>query len=191
MSTSLRLGLLVALAGTAVASCISPPEYPDTPSIDFKELSVIRYPGQNGAVPFDTIVVTLSFRDGDGDLGLSPTDINEPYQEFIGPGRTTRNPNYYNYYIQPYVRSTPNGPFVKFVNPPPFGFEGEYNSRYPRLEPNSDKKAPLKGDLRFKLGLALGAPFQPGQEVRFEISIKDRALNESNKITTSSYVVQP
>jgi len=188
MFRTLRAGLLSLLVGSlAVSSCIDRPDFPDTPEIQFKNLQVQRVDTTIGV--FDRVTITISFKDGDGDLGLSPDDTMPPYQEFIPPGTTNRNPNYYNYFIQPQRKE--GGVFVDVVNPPPFGFVGEYNSRFPRLEPNSEKAAPLQGDLRFRIRFDLGAPFQPGDEVRFLVSIKDRALNQSNAITTSSFIVAP
>ncbi len=113
-----------------------------------------------------------------------------PYNEVVDPvTRRNTNINYFNYYIQPQIKDPVTKEFVDFVNPMG-GFLGEYNSRFPRLGPESGKEAPLKGDLRFVLQLTLNAPFEPGQEIRFKISIRDRALNLSNEVITSSYVVK-
>lgn len=182
---TLRLAAWAAGLSWAAASCISPPDYPDTPSIEFKEMKVQRVDSTTGV--FDRVIITVSFKDGDGDLGLSPTDTLAPYNEFTDRATRTRNLDHFNYFIQPQIKQ--GNRFVDFVNPPP-GFRGEYNSRFPRLEPNADKEAPLRGDLNFKQTFYLGAEFQPGDEVRFVISIKDRALNQSNTVTTSSFVVQ-
>ena len=190
MSRTLRFSLFFALLCAAVASCISPPDYPDTPSIKFKRLDVVRISDATGVFDSDTIVI--SFEDGNGDLGLSTDDIMAPYNEVKDPatGRNT-NLNYFNYYIQPQVKYLGTTDFVDFVNPAPFGFVGEFYSRYPRLDPDAEKEAPLKGDLRFNIKWYLQAPFFPGDEVRFKVSINDRALNQSNEIITSSYIVQP
>lgn len=52
-------------------SCISPPEnFPSTPEIEFSSLEYVGTPGQ------DSLLLTLSFKDAEGDLGLSATDIN-------------------------------------------------------------------------------------------------------------------
>lgn len=55
-------------------SCISPPEnFPSTPEIEFSSLEYVGTPGQ------DSLLLTLNFRDAEGDLGLSATDINPPF----------------------------------------------------------------------------------------------------------------
>jgi hypothetical protein len=189
MSRTLRFSLLFALLCTAAASCISPPDYSDTPRIKFKKLEAVRITSPTGI--FDSDTITVSFEDGNGDLGLSSEDTMEPYNEVIDPlTKRNTNLNYFNYYIQPQVKRPGDQQFVDFVNAPPLGFVGEYNSRYPRLGPDSDKEAPLKGDLRFNIKLFLGSPFNTGDQVRFKVSIKDRALNQSNEIITDSYTVQ-
>ena len=55
-------------------SCISPPEnFPSTPEIEFSSLEYVGTPGQ------DSLLLTLNFKDAEGDLGLSATDINPPF----------------------------------------------------------------------------------------------------------------
>ena len=55
-------------------SCISPPEnFPSTPEIEFSSLEYVGTPGQ------DSLLLTLNFKDAEGDLGLSATDITPPF----------------------------------------------------------------------------------------------------------------
>jgi len=59
----------------AIFSCEKPPELPTTPSITFES---VRYaPGTNG---FDSLIVTIGFEDGNGDLGLAGFEDDPPYQ---------------------------------------------------------------------------------------------------------------
>lgn len=70
---------LLLLLGVFVSSCLTPPEFPDTPSIDYFDVTF-----QKGAtvIDADTLAVTLTFRDGDGDMGLSKDfDNGEPYND--------------------------------------------------------------------------------------------------------------
>ncbi|MBC8082849.1 MAG: hypothetical protein H7Z21_06505 [Hymenobacter sp.] len=188
---TLRFGLLLALTGAAVTSCISPPEFPDTPSIKFERLTVVRQPlSAPGALPVDSVIVTVSFEDGDGDLGLTPEEYsNPPYQRTNADG--SLNPNHWNYFIRLFVRNPTSGQFEPYtLTPDNLSIPPDrYYSQFPHLEPNPDKEAPLQGDLRFGLTYTLGSPFYPGQEVRFEVSIKDREFHESNTVTTSSFLV--
>lgn len=57
-------------------ACISPPEdFPTVPEISFNNVEFVV---TNDA---DSLIVTLNFRDGEGDLGLNPRDINPPFNE--------------------------------------------------------------------------------------------------------------
>ena len=61
-----------------VTACFDPPEFPLTPEIDFEGI----YFREGKAVgEMDSLVLTISFRDGNGDLGLSTTDIDPPFHD--------------------------------------------------------------------------------------------------------------
>ncbi|GAC1368443.1 MAG: hypothetical protein NVS3B25_11580 [Hymenobacter sp.] len=175
---------LLGLTGAGLSSCLSAPSYPIEPAIDFNNLLVTHLPARSGQLAVDTLKFAVNFRDGDGDLGLDDADLKSaPYNSTTG-GHNNRGYSY-NYFIQPFVKDA-SGKFVQFVNPYPFGFVGEYDGRFLRLDTKGAKPAPLKGVLNYKLPLSLdGAIFKPGQVLRFEISIMDRGLHESNKITTA------
>jgi hypothetical protein len=56
-------------------SCITPPDnFPSTPEIEFKELIFSQ-----GLASADSLIISLKFKDAEGDLGLDPTDILPPY----------------------------------------------------------------------------------------------------------------
>lgn len=175
---------LLGLTGAGLNGCISAPDYAIEPKIDFNDLQVVHVPASGGQLAIDTLKFSLDFKDGDGDLGLSDEDIKQaPFNSKTG-GPNNRGYSY-NYFIQPLVKNA-SGNFVQFVNPFPFGFVGEYDGRYLRLDAADAKPAPLRGTLRYKLPLFLdGLIFRPGQVFKFEISIMDRGLHQSNKITTS------
>lgn len=55
-------------------SCISPPDnFPSVPEIAFSSLEYVGTSAQ------DSLLLTLKFKDAEGDLGLSATDINAPF----------------------------------------------------------------------------------------------------------------
>ncbi|TGE29132.1 hypothetical protein [Hymenobacter metallicola] len=187
MFRTLKIGITTALAATAglLTSCLQAPDYPTAPQINFKELKVDRYNFGIGYTPVDSVRLTIDFTDGDGDLGLSITgDQEAPYNPTKPDG--TYNRTTHNYFITPYKRTNPNSPFEAVAT----SSTGEYNSRFPPLFSADAKPGPLKGTLTLTTPFFLGTPFRPGDEVRFEVTIMDRALNESNKITTSSYIVE-
>lgn len=187
MFRTLKIGAaaMVALTAGLLTSCLQAPEYPITPNIDFKDIQVVRNNPGGGQTPVDTVKISVDFTDGDGDLGLGEEEKGAPYNPSDANGNYNRTTD--NYFIKAYRRASPSQEFEEFVAGTPQG----YNSRFPKLFSSDAKPGPLKGTLTLTLNLFLGSPFRPGEEVRFEVSIMDRALNESNKITTASYVVQP
>lgn len=75
-----HIPFLTVLFAGVVISCQKPPELPVTPSITFES---VRYaPGPNG---FDSLIVTIGFEDGNGDLGLLGSDNDPPYQPLDFP----------------------------------------------------------------------------------------------------------
>lgn len=177
---------LLAFTGLGLSSCLQAPNYPITPEIDFKELRIVHVPPAGGLDGVDTLKFYLNFRDGDGDLGLSDSDTKvAPWNTTTG-GHNNRGTKF-NYFIQPF-RKDNAGRFVPFINPS--GFAGEYDGRFLRLDGPDAKPSPLRGELRYKLPLTLDySTFSPKQVFRFEISILDRALHESNKITTTEVIL--
>ncbi|MBG8554921.1 hypothetical protein [Hymenobacter guriensis] len=176
--TAGQLGLVLSIS-LFVASCISPPEYPDTPSIEFKNINSVRVVDGDGTR--DVVTITLAFKDGTGDLGLDSLDIKAA--PFL-PKNADGTPNRYfnNYFVKIFRKDKATGVFRSL------NVEPQYDSRFDHLAP-SDKAAPIKGDLRFTLNLQYGFTFRKGDEIRFEIAIADRGLRESNTITTDSIII--
>ena len=58
------------------ASCYRAPEFPVEPSISFESLRFYDTPNQ------DSLVLAINFEDGDGDLGISGNEIDQPYHPF-------------------------------------------------------------------------------------------------------------
>jgi len=58
-----------------IISCFNPPEYPIVPEIEFKSVKFIDTPEPAGQVVADTLVLSVDFKDGDGDIGFSDEDL--------------------------------------------------------------------------------------------------------------------
>jgi hypothetical protein len=170
-------GALSLLAG-GLSSCLQEPSYSTTPSIEFESIKRKRFT-QTGQIPVDSIFVTIRFQDGDGDLGLNDTEIKSaPY---VFPSRYSSN-----YFIEPYVLVPLTGKYVKLAD---IGrtTAGAYNARFDHPSTTTDTKAAaLKGTLTRAFGFGYGDVFKPGEIVRFDVNIADRALHESNIITTDT-----
>jgi len=174
-------GLLSLLAG-GLTSCLSEPSYSTTPEISFNSISRQRYT-INGAI-VDSVFITINFQDGDGDLGLSSTEATvAPY-----------TPTYYgaNFYMTPFVKNATTGTYtaLQFARPDLFLTVNSYYDRFDHPSATTDNRAaPLRGTLRRAYAFLYGSPFLPNQEVKFTVSIFDRALHQSNEIETTSIVI--
>ena len=59
-----------------ISSCINPPDnFPSVPNIEFRSLEFV--PTSRA----DSLIVSIHFQDAEGDLGLSATDDDPPFQD--------------------------------------------------------------------------------------------------------------
>jgi hypothetical protein len=101
---------------TILTACPTPPEFEDVPKIEYEDVQFsIETDTSASGQPLnqDVISVTISFEDGDGDLGLTSSETTPPYQLFDIPlnenreliffGSSPELPpfNFYDYYISP------------------------------------------------------------------------------------------
>ena len=75
MKNFLAFSALLCAVAAAFQFCVKPPDYPDEPVIKFKSLTK-NTQLQSAIDDTDTLLVTLEFTDGDGDLG-SATKAND------------------------------------------------------------------------------------------------------------------
>lgn len=68
------LKFTIFLATTTILSCTKPPDYPIEPVINFKSFSKTSI--KQGSLNQDSIVVTLGYTDGDGDLGSEDNNVD-------------------------------------------------------------------------------------------------------------------
>jgi hypothetical protein len=64
--------ILVIVFALGVSFCVQPPDYPDTPEI--KYIGISKNEMQQGDGYTDSLFVTFSFTDGNGDLGFPESD---------------------------------------------------------------------------------------------------------------------
>ncbi|MDO7884169.1 hypothetical protein [Hymenobacter cheonanensis] len=184
------IGGMGLLAG-GLSSCLKAPEYSTTPSISFNQIQRRRYTPTNVKEQvLDTISIKINYQDGDGDLGLTADEVAAQPTKYSG--RFAKN-----YFIEPFVKNKATGKYEALTTvgvPFPNVYNaGQYNGLYLHPTASTDTKAaPIKGTLTYTLiPFGLGDIFVPGQTVRFQVSIADRALNVSNTIMTDSVVIPP
>lgn len=164
---------LVLSIGAGMTSCLQDHDYAIEPHIEEKAVTVFR---KNDAFGLrDSVEIALNFEDGDGDLGLDGSDTTG----VLGI-RTNRFFN--NFFVQAYTKNSA-GTLVPLPLPPGF----TYNGRFIRLTKTDTRPGPIKGVLRYAIPFSLFNPLTvSGTEMQFVVSIADRALHESNKVTTST-----
>ena len=115
--------------------------------------------------------MAISFTDGDGDIGLNEGDTDPPY--------AVNTTYYYNLFCD--MSRLHNNVWTPVPELP-------YYYRVPSITPTGQNKA-LNGDLAVALKPFPFPPVVIGDTVRFNVKLVDRALHESNTITTPSLVL--
>jgi len=157
-----------------ILSCRKDEQFSNTPQIRFDGFQKVQ--AQNGKDSAG--IMKIYFTDGDGDVGLNPSDTLAPFNK--------GNLYYYNFFVSFFEKQ--NGEWVKVSFPPPFpgGDTLSNNARIPYLTPEGQNKT-LEGTI--EMGLFTGSPFSPYDTVKYQVSLCDRALNRSNQIETPEIIL--
>lgn len=150
-------GLLALSIGVfSLVSCSDEETFPITPVITFKSLE--QFQSVSG---LDSLVLTFSFTDGDGDIGTAASDTF---------GRDV--------YARLFEMN--NGDFEEAQLNAPL----EY--RVPYLEPNGNNSS-LKGDIRINIDYNI---LRLNDTIFYKVVLEDRAGNRSNEISTATIVTR-
>ncbi len=125
------------------------------------------------------VLVTFSYTDGDGDIGLSETDTASPFKF----GQLY----FHNLHVAYFVNN--GSGYFKQVNPfSPSNDTIHFNERIENITPSGKNKA-IEGEFTL---IIPANPFDiKPKDVKFEIELIDRALNISNKLVTGSLLINP
>lgn len=166
----LAIGGMAALAcWLGVSSCMRVPELSNVPKINFKSSQYIK-----GRV-VDTIRLNFDFEDGDGDLGLRQQDTSAPYNQYVN-GQL--NPNYYNILVDYFEQNPATGQFDSLAT------ALTYRGRFRPIYEDGKIGQPLTGTISYAIQVL---NFPDDRDIMFKIMIKDRALNNSNRISTAPF----
>lgn len=138
-------------------SCKKQKEYPIEPIIEMSSRQIYKSPSK----------IIISFTDGDGDIGLDQGDTIAPYNYVEDPF----NKFYYNLLLYYFEKQGDEWVEVETAI--------DYFYRVPNITPSGQNKA-LNGEIEVDLTLPLNRP----DSIRYNIELIDRALHESNIITT-------
>ncbi|MVM31586.1 hypothetical protein GO755_16180 [Spirosoma sp. HMF4905] len=154
-----------------VSACFTEPNYSNTPVIDFKGLFKYQIAAGKGVGQSkrDSIVITIGFKDGDGNLG-----VDNPSEATIAS--YSANGGWGNYEIKTF--RLVNKQYVQYD-------QLVLNTLFfPDLAKGKPKGA-IEGTLDFNQTFPYGTTnvFYP---TKFQIRIRDRDLNASNVIETDT-----
>jgi hypothetical protein len=203
------ISLLISFVVWTLPACQKVPEYPATPQIEFSNVSRYLVNNPFSLMPIDSIIITINFKDGDGDLGLSPNlppfsafDVTyDPLGNFIRYDHTTPfscdsfNIDYYDTdNFMDTVKGIRNTDYYNYfidlkiktdsIHYRPFNFPycSSINGRFPQLNPDK-YSGPLEGKLSFTINntKVLRDSLQ-NKTVKFMIQIEDRSFHKSNVV---------
>jgi len=154
----------------AFSACLSKPDFSFTPEIS--NPAVVAYPTTDSfsGVRADSVVISFSYRDGDGDLGVTAQERSDTNL------LNTRYRDWGNYELRAFRLE--RGAFVEV------DFPTNRKLFFPRLYA-SEKPGPIEGTLNFSQTFAYTRGFRMAP-VKFTIRIRDRALRASNQIETDT-----
>jgi hypothetical protein len=158
----LKCTVLILIFGGVFISCQKKEVYPVIPEIQFESLLKIYNPN---TLVYEKGVLKISFKDGDGDIGLTESDVLPPYD--------------YNLFISYYELQYGDTTRVIIVD------SNEFNARIPVLTPESVNKS-IKGDIEDTLFIYnYQSQFDT---IRFDVYLVDRALHKSNMVSTGWFI---
>lgn len=149
-----------------ITGCLKKENYPEIPAIQFVGFTEVFDTGRYAVRG----IITISFQDGNGDIGLNAGDTLPPYDK--------AGKYYYNFVVT-YLEKR-KGIFDTVPLDPP------YSARIPVLTPDDPNKA-IKGLITDTLSLN---PKPVYDTVMFAVMIYDRALHPSNTVSTPEIILK-
>lgn len=159
-------GFIILAAICSLIGCYKETTFDVKPAIEFKTLKKEIRIDQFAGSKKDSVILTINFQDGDGDLGLNEKEKTAAELK-----------NDFNYIIRIFRKK--KGVFTEYIP------DVSYSGYFPRLKTDG-KIGPIEGTIDYSIDFP--HPFTPVKDsLKFQITIKDRAGNISN--TTESSVI--
>lgn len=164
-----RLITAIMILGVLFSACKKEEKFSEIPLISFVSFEKLA----DGTGVDNQGKLTVHFQDGDGDLGLNEEDTQAPFD--------TASIYYYNFFVDYYKKQ--NGTFVLLEQ-----LDNSRNARFPRL--SDDLPESIEGDISVVLYINTYDYTSVYDTLKLRCYIVDRALNKSNTIETSEFVVK-
>ncbi len=169
MKTHTKITLVLTIIIIVITSCLKPQSFPLEPQIEFISFNT---KGDSG-------IFTISFTDGDGDIGLNQEQLEPPFD--------TGSYYYYNLYMLYYEMM--NGSWIRGTSDPlgnnfPTADSITFALRIENITPVGQNKA-LKGEIEIVLEPSyFNSISNHNDSLIYKIILIDRSLNSSNIIET-------
>lgn len=167
---------------TGLLACTEEPQWSLTPSISFSQIqkiTKISNDGFGGKAKIDSVVMSIRFQDGDGDLGITQAELK---------ANPTKYKDFRNFEVNVLLQK--NGKFIPVNFSPSLG--GLMNFKFK----GEQKPGAIEGtvDYSTQFVYAFYKGYSPlftakNDTVKFQIYIRDNALQTSNVVETDPIVI--
>lgn len=173
MRSFFGIGILLLLG---VTSCIDTPNFDNTPGIQFNSIDKYTVPDPfSGAnAKKDSVVITIDFEDGDGDLGITPEERSDTTL------LNTRYKEWGNYELVT-LKGDGKGNFTQLPS-------SVTNKLFFPVLRRDGKPGPIKGKLDFSQ-IFYYSRFAKPAVLKFKVRVRDRSLRVSNVVETDTISV--
>ena len=181
----MKLGIRILgffIFATGLLSCTNEPQWSLTPTISFSQIQKITKTsndGFGGKAKIDSVVMSIHFQDGDGDLGITQAELK---------ANPTKYKDFRNFEVNVLLQK--NGKFTPITFSPSLG--GLMNFKFKA----DQKPGPIEGTVDYSTQFVYAfykgySPlFTPKNDtLKFQIYIRDNALQTSNVIETDPIVI--
>ncbi|GAB3505168.1 hypothetical protein [Emticicia fontis] len=164
-----KVSVLVVFSVVAlVTGCYKEISFDVKPYIEFKEIKKEIRLDQFSGSKKDSVIMTIHFQDGDGDLGLNEDEKKAAVEK-----------QDFNYIVRIFRQK--KGAFQEVTQEVP------YSGFFQRMKADN-KKGPIEGTLDYSI--VYFQDFVPKKDsLKYQITIKDRAGNVSNTIETKVIIL--
>ncbi len=158
---------ILAILLLILSSCFDNPNYPDEPVLTYTSFTI---EGDSADLSFD-------FTDGNGDIGLSESQVDPPYNQ--------GSYYYYNLYVQYWEKDDVLG-WVPGYDSNGDSIIFKYRIK-PILEGNKEKA--LRGNISVSIEPIFYNPTSPNSDtIRYRFQLIDRALNKSEWVESDMII---
>jgi len=151
----------------------------EIPQIEFKSAGFLKSLDGKDSM----LVITITYKDGDGDLGLNQTDTFAPFNPVTDSLGKSLNPYYQNLHINYFEKY--EGIFSVVTNPFNVSDTLAYAFRFESLTPEGRHKS-IRGDIEVKISPNAYPTAQ--DTTMYEVYIYDRALHKSNLVKSPAII---